>query len=164
MPHPARTLTHDGLILTLQQWARKKGLKAETIRSRLDHQGWDVARALDTPTSREFARRGEPPIPAPRPCPKLTRHPDGRAWARWRAQGKLRVRYFGAWKSREAAEAYRRFAVEWASAGELREASDDWQVCELVAAYLDHVGRYYVKDGRQTSEVHAQRAAPHRRR
>ena len=52
---------------------------------------------------------------APRPCPELKRHPDGRAFARWHERGKDRFASFGAWGSPEAQRAYRKFALEWAA-------------------------------------------------
>lgn len=156
----ARTVTHAGLTLTLTQWAARTGINAETIRSRLDHQGWSPERALTTRTQTKFAKRGADPIPPPRPCPKMLRHTaTNRAYARWSTSGRESVRYFGPWGSKEAAAAYRRFAVEWAAAGELRGGgATATHVCELVAAYLEHVARYYVRDGKPTSEQHNQRS------
>ena len=161
MPDPTpRTLTHNGLTLTLTQWAERTGLNPETIRSRIDQQKWTVARALATPAAKQFAKRGAPPIAPPRPCPKMTEHAaSGRAVARWREGRRERGRYFGPWGSEEAAANYRRFAAEWASSGAPRPGGPDTLVCELTAAWIDHVGRYYVKDGKPTSQQHSARAA-----
>lgn len=47
MPKPTpRILTFKGESLPLTEWARRTGLHRETIRSRIDHQGWTVERAL----------------------------------------------------------------------------------------------------------------------
>lgn len=161
MPTPPRTLTHDGRTLTLKEWARITGIHRETIRCRLDHLGYSVADALK-PVVEKFRPRKKKTGPVPRPCPKMQPHAaSGQACARWRAGGKQLIRYFGPWASEEAARAYQRFAIDWAAGmlGTGRKAGDTVYVAELVAAYLDHVDRYYVKNGKQTSEVSGQRAA-----
>ncbi|WP_162673095.1 tyrosine-type recombinase/integrase [Gemmata massiliana] len=149
------------MTLSLQEWARKVGISPETIRSRLDHQGYDVARALTTPVANKFAKRGSPPVPPPRPCPKMLKHTkSGQACARWKTGKKDNIRYFGPWGSKEAAGAYRAFQAEWVGAGShLVNPSGGCMVGDLVAEYMGHVGRYYVKDGKPTSEQHSQRAA-----
>ena len=42
-------ITYSGETHTVAEWARKKGFKPHTIRNRL-RKGWDVKRALETPT------------------------------------------------------------------------------------------------------------------
>lgn len=162
MPDPApRRLTHGGKTLTLQEWAKLTGLNPETIRSRIDQQGYSVAKAITTPARAKFDPRKRVQAPAPRPCPKLRRHPNGQAYARWRAAGRDRFRYFGAHGTEAAAAAYRRFAAEW-HAGPAAAGPDPGEVltvAELVLRYLAHVDAHYVKDGKQTSERHNQRAA-----
>jgi integrase len=162
MPTPPRTLTHAGETLSLKQWSQRTGIAIQTIRSRLDHLKWDAAKALSTPADTQRARRGPPPVPAPRPCPALRHHKTKNlAYVRWQAAGKDNFAYLGPWGSQEAADAYRRFQIEWASRVIAPEQSRDAAVfiCELVADYLVHVGRYYVKDGKPTSEQNVQRAA-----
>jgi integrase len=155
-------LTHEGVTLSLQEWAKKKNLNPETLRSRLDHQGWDIARALSTRSQEKFARRGADPVAAPRACPKMLRHKaKNQAYSRWMSGGEDYTRYFGPWGSEEAVEEYQRFAIEWA-AGQMshtRQAMGKVHVGELTAEYMEYVCRYYVKDGRPTSEQHAQRSA-----
>jgi integrase len=158
MANPAKLIEHEGKSLTLKQWAEHTGLKVETIRSRIEHQGWPVARALGTPA-------GGRPAPAPRavakPCPPLKLHkPSGRAFVRWKSPGAPeQFKYLGPWGSNEAADAYRRFQHEWAADGPAAADGSGVGVGELVARYLVHAAAYYVKDGRPTSEQYGQRAA-----
>lgn len=44
-----RLITHDGVTLTLTEWARRKGLHWATLHTRLGRLGWPVARALEEP-------------------------------------------------------------------------------------------------------------------
>lgn len=162
MPNPTpRKLTHNGQTLTLNQWAKAIGISAETIRSRIDHQGWPVAKALTTPVAKKFAKRKRATSPTERIAPAMLCHKSsGRAYAKWHIGSEEHVRYFGRWKSKEASEAYRRFCAEWES-GLRNSKRQPAGVCvdELVDSYLKHVESYYVKDGKQTSEVHGQHAA-----
>jgi integrase len=161
MPIPPRSITHDGLTLTLAEWAKRTGIPAETIRSRLDKQGWPTRKALTTPTKSKFNPRRPKPLDAPRSCPPLKRHKrTGQAYCRWSLGGREHWRYFGDAGTPEAAAAYRRFQMEWAARGAPPPpAGDSLFVCELAEQYLAHVDRYYVKDGKPTSERHTQRAA-----
>jgi len=43
-----RIINHNGLSLTLVEWAERTGIKATTISMRLDHYGWNVSEALST--------------------------------------------------------------------------------------------------------------------
>jgi len=42
-------LTYAGETLTLAQWAKRRGLKASTLRMRISSYGWDLKKALTTP-------------------------------------------------------------------------------------------------------------------
>lgn len=42
----------DGESLTLGEWAKRAGLRRETLRYRVEH-GWDLRRALTTPAGRD---------------------------------------------------------------------------------------------------------------
>lgn len=44
-----RLLSHDGVTMTVAEWAERIGVGSATIRSRIDKHGWSVARALETP-------------------------------------------------------------------------------------------------------------------
>eukprot|EP01136_Pigoraptor_vietnamica_P037273 Opistho-1_new@105016 len=161
MPNPARTLTHRGLTLTIHEWAKRTGIPAGTIRSRIDKQGYSVADALSKPHTPKFDPRRKKSAPGPRPCPELRVHPTtGRAYCRWSSRGRDRWAYFGPAGTDAAHAAYRRFAAEWHARGEPPPAAGEvLHVCELVERYLDHVDAHYVKGDRQTSERHCQRAA-----
>ena len=53
-----RLLTFRGRTQSLAKWAAQVGLKATTLRNRLDVQKWTLERALTTPKQRpHFARR-----------------------------------------------------------------------------------------------------------
>ena len=49
-------LTHDGLTLTTTEWERRLGFKPSTVKQRL-RLGWDVTRALTTPTRPQLPRK-----------------------------------------------------------------------------------------------------------
>ena len=55
---PPRLLTMDGQTLPLRTWARKMGIKAVTLRQRLDN-GWPVRRALTVPAIARYQRKKE---------------------------------------------------------------------------------------------------------
>lgn len=162
MPHPPRTLTHGGESLTLNEWAARLGIHAETIRCRVDHLGWPVERALTAPPDRRFAARGNHSPAAPRPCPPLRHHrASGQAYSRWQVLGRRHYRYFGEWGSESAGVAYKRFQAEW-SAGHAEtpvQPGEAISLDELVERYLGFVDGYYVKNGRWTSERTKQRIA-----
>lgn len=164
MPNPApRILTHQGESLTLTEWARRKGLHPETIRSRIDVLGYTVADAIDTPARAKFGARTGSGVVS-RPCPRAKRHKaSGQACVRWRAHGKDRIHYLGPWRSKDADTAYRRFQLEWAAGGVADPVGADdglvLTVGRLIVRYLAHVDAYYQKDGRPTPERAAQRAA-----
>lgn len=44
-----RLITYGGITLSLSKWARRIGVNALTLKSRLDDLGWPVERALTTP-------------------------------------------------------------------------------------------------------------------
>jgi hypothetical protein len=46
-------LTHDGITLTIAQWARRIGMHPNTLSERLS-KGWSVEKALTTPTMHKF--------------------------------------------------------------------------------------------------------------
>lgn len=46
---PPRILEHDGVRLTISQWARRTGINRTTIKYRLDNKGLSVAEALTQP-------------------------------------------------------------------------------------------------------------------
>ncbi|MBN9523543.1 site-specific integrase [bacterium] len=160
MPHPPRTLTHDGKTLPIAVWAKRTRIPVNTIRSRIDKQGWSVADALGTPVTTKFSPRRKRAVDAPKPCPPLKTHEkSGQAYCRWWDGGKERWRYFGEAGTRQAADEYRRFQMEWAARGTPPPPGGGLHVGELVVQYLAHVDHYYVKDGKPTPERHAQRAA-----
>ncbi|WP_439624158.1 tyrosine-type recombinase/integrase [Gemmata sp.] len=159
MPNPPKLYTHAGESLTLKQWSQRTGLHVETIRSRIEHQGYTLAEALTAPLAKKFRpkRKG---ATGPKPCPAYKQHAGGQAFARWWANGREHARYFGPWQSPESRDAYKRFAIEWASGADLAPApAGGLNVGELVVRYMRHAERYYVKEGKQTSEVAGQRAA-----
>lgn len=47
-----RWLTYNGETLCLMDWAERLGIKAKTLRARIDDQGWSVEQALATPVPR----------------------------------------------------------------------------------------------------------------
>ncbi len=47
----SRHLTHDGVTITLAEWAERTGINVETIASRIKRGGWSVADALTTPVA-----------------------------------------------------------------------------------------------------------------
>lgn len=51
----SRYLTHDGLTLTMAQWARHIGIRADLISNRL-RRGWSIEKALTTPAMQKFNR------------------------------------------------------------------------------------------------------------
>jgi integrase len=160
VPTQPRVLVFRGQSLTLAQAAKKTGIPAETIRSRIDHQGMTVEDALTRPVASKFNPRKKP-VAMPKPCPEPRRHSSGQACVRWSAGRGRRVRYLGVWGSREAAQAYTRFQAEWV--GGLLLLPDvgarGLLVGELAVRYLAHVGQYYRKDGKATSEVAGHKAA-----
>ncbi|QEG26532.1 site-specific tyrosine recombinase XerD [Gemmata obscuriglobus] len=152
----------DGESRTLAEWARIRQISPYTVWTRIHQLGWDTARALNTP-AKSRGRRGRPKAGVPRACPEYKRHPSGRAYCRWKANGRRHERYFGKYGSAEAATAYRRFAAEWASgAYETLIAAggpDGTSVASLFKAWVSHCERHYVKGGEQTSELTHVRAA-----
>lgn len=161
MPTPPRRLTHNGETLTLKEWAARTGIGVETIRSRLDHQGWTAERALGVPADQRFAGTGGVSAGGPRPCPRVKRHKSsGRAYVAWEERGKQHFRYFGKWGTKDAHAGYRRFAMEWASGATAPvKKGERVHVAELIEGYMKHVEAFYVKNGRPTSEVSVQRTA-----
>lgn len=158
---PPRMLAHDGETLSIKDWSRITGIHRETIRCRLDHLGMSVADALK-PVIEKFRPRKEKSAYIPRSCPKMRLHKSsGQACSRWRSQGKQLIRYFGLWKSAEATTAYQRFAMEWATgmSGPGDEPAERFTVSDLVERFIEHAERYYLKGGKQTSEVAGQKAA-----
>jgi hypothetical protein len=56
-----RMLTHDGRTQSLARWAREFGIKASTLRWRLDVAGIDLAGALSTPLKARAQSKERPP-------------------------------------------------------------------------------------------------------
>jgi hypothetical protein len=54
----SRFLEHDGLRLTVSQWAERLGIGEATIRTRIDRYGWSVADALTRPVEHHRTTRG----------------------------------------------------------------------------------------------------------
>lgn len=50
-------ITYDGRTLTLSEWARETGIRAETIRERIRQHGWSAERALTEPVAPPLAVR-----------------------------------------------------------------------------------------------------------
>lgn len=44
-----RMLTHNGVTLTMAEWARRLGMNIQTLHMRLTAQGWSTEKALSTP-------------------------------------------------------------------------------------------------------------------
>lgn len=51
-------LEHDGLRLTLPEWARRLGVSDSVIRSRIGRLGWPVSRAVTEPTRQKASPQG----------------------------------------------------------------------------------------------------------
>lgn len=49
-----RNLTHNGITLSVTDWAAKLGIKQATLNARLNRHGWSVEKALTTP-ARNYA-------------------------------------------------------------------------------------------------------------
>ena len=168
MPNPAKLYTVGAESLTLKQWSARHGVPVTTICSRLKL-NWSVKDAVSVPADRRF----RPTTPAvkgvTRPCPKLKTHKaTGQACCEWQTGGERNVRYFGKAGGAEAERAYARFQLEWATRLVRRSPvspGDSVLVCELVEAWLDYCETGddgeggYLKRGKLTSGIHAQRAA-----
>jgi site-specific recombinase XerC len=163
MPTPPRTITHDGQTRTIEEWADLLRIPANTIRSRIDKQGWPISRALSVPVDGRFSKRAKKrPVGSPRPCPELKRHAvRGSAYATWWAGGKQHYRYFGAWGSPESIRDYQRFAAEWIAGYTVPESplGAGLLVAEVAAKFMPWAESHYVKNGRATSHVHRFRSA-----
>jgi integrase len=162
MPQPARILTYNGESRTLDEWARLRRIPANTIRSRIDKQGWPVDRALCEPLDSRFSkRRKRVPVGVPKPCPAIKEHASGLAYVSWYAGGKQHYRYFGRWGTTAAGVAYQTFAAEWV-AGCLSRPDNPGSVAtvaELCAAFLEWSNSHYRKNGRETSHAQKFRSA-----
>ncbi len=88
--------------------------------------------------------------------PKLS-HFKARGLAVVRLSGK--DYYCGKWGSPEAEAKYHRVISEWLADGKEHANRPTQTIAELIATYYKHVSKYYVKDGRKTSEVSCQRMA-----
>ncbi len=53
---PARTITHDGLTLTIHQWAARTHQSPQMLRYRLNA-GWSIERALSAPPTYRGRKR-----------------------------------------------------------------------------------------------------------
>ncbi len=160
---PAVVVEYRGERLSLAQLSERCGIAPATLHARVRIRGWTVERAASVPVRHRARSGGRPAENVPRPCPRLKRHPSGRAYSRWKMGGKTHERYFGKHGTPDAATAYRRFGVEWAngsydpqpagaSAGGISAGS-------LAARWFAHCLTYYVKDGKPTSEITLCRAA-----
>jgi hypothetical protein len=54
--NPARMITHNGMTRSIEKWSAITGLKAVTIRKRLDA-GWTVELALTLPAKRRVRQK-----------------------------------------------------------------------------------------------------------
>jgi integrase len=151
MPHPPRFLTFNNRTLTLDEWAAEKRLDPETIRSRLDRLGWSVERAICEPPDPRFRKGGRTKAGGVRPPPRL-REKHGKAFVRWRANGRNYYRSFGDWGSAKALAAHRRFAHEWNAGARTNQQSETLTVGELAGAWLEWAAAEYRKGDRETSE------------
>jgi hypothetical protein len=91
MPFPAHEIAFNGRTQPLDVWARETGIPPATLRSRLFKLNWSVERALTQRPDKRFRAGGRKRASAPRPCPELKRHQDGRAYCRWHEQIKNRT-------------------------------------------------------------------------
>jgi integrase len=161
MPNVSQ-ITHEGVTLSLKEWAARKKLRPSTIHARINVLKWDVARALDTPATKKFARGGRggrKPTGTVRACPPLKPHPTkGTGYCRWWVDGQERTKQFGPWGSDECVRRYQQFQHAWA-AGTTLLPDAAASVADLVLAWLDYCERTYRKRGRVTSEYHCNRAA-----
>lgn len=161
MPNVSK-ITHEGVTLSLKEWAARKQLTPSTIHARINTLGWDVGRALDTPATKKFSRGnrgGRKPASAVHPCPLLKKHPTkGTGYCRWWTGGEERTRFFGPWGSDECARRYQQFQFAWA-AGTAMLPESGGAVADLVIAWIGHCERTYRKRGKVTSEYHCNRAA-----
>src|SRR5262249_55243248 len=102
MRHRRRYLWFRGLSATVEWWAVRVGIAAETVHARLAR-GWDVRSALTTPV------RGRP-----RRCPGLVPHGGtDPAAGRYKIDGKRLWVYLGIWGTDQAEAAYERFVRRW---------------------------------------------------
>ena len=159
MPTPPRMLMAFGETRTLKEWAKLKGLHENTIRSRIDDFGQSPEQALSQKPKQQFDPRRKRQTTMPPACPEAKEHVTGQAYVRWYRHGQVFDRYLGKWGSPEAALAYRRFAAEWHAGTPEDATASRLTVATLVLRYMEHVERYYVKDGRPTSEQAGFRAA-----
>lgn len=168
MPNPPKLITVGSESLTLKQWSARHGVPVTTIGSRLAL-GWSPDEAVRVPVDRRFRPTNRAPKGVARPCPKLRHHkPTKQAYCEWMSSGERNVRYFGKWGTEDAEQAYARFQLEWATRLVRRSAvapGETVLVAELVEAWLEYCETGddgeggYVKRGRLTSGVHAQRSA-----
>ena len=160
MPMPARLITALGETLTVAEWAKRTGIHAKTITTRIDRLGHTPEQALSKKTDQRLGRRKKP-ANMPKPCPVAKEHKSGHAVVRWYSGGNEHIKYLGPWGSEEAVAAYKRFAAEWLS-GSAPETTPGKKasIGHLVARFLtERVEKHYVKDGRATSEQYVYRAA-----
>lgn len=55
-PGRSRWITHDGVTLSVIEWAEKTGIPSTVIRARLDRHGWSSALAVTIPVDRATFR------------------------------------------------------------------------------------------------------------
>lgn len=169
MPNPPKLYTVGAETLTLIQWAaRPPNVPVKTINARLKL-GWTVEAAVTTPSDRRFRPKVKAAKGAGRPCPSLKTHrSSGRAYCEWVTSGERHVRYFGKAGTEEAERAYARFQLEWATRLVRKSPvapGGTVLMCELVEAWLaycetgDDGEGGYLKRGKLTSGMHAQRSA-----
>lgn len=160
------TVEYRGESLTLSELSARCGIPRPTLLVRIRTYGWPVDRAATTPVAKRSRNGGRPAPNVPRSCPRMKRHPSGRAYSRWKMSGRTHERYYGAHGSPEAAALYRQFAQDWAAgkydggaAPAVAGSGGGLAVSELAERWLRHAQTYYVKDGRETGEVGGCRAA-----
>ena len=105
-------------------------------------------------------------MPRPKKIPVYRLHkPSGQAIVRLSDNaGRRHDVYLGKFGTTESRTEYARVLKEWEVSGhqlptERGTTPADLSINELLLAYLDHAESYYVKDGKQTSELHAIRQA-----
>ena len=85
----------------------------------------------------------------------LLHKPTGQAYVRVNG----RCRYLGAYNSPESRQLYERIIAEFLDEPDVTFNGQQITINDLCIQYVQQAKRFYVKDGRQTSEVHCIRAA-----
>jgi integrase len=169
MPNPPKLLTVGSESLTYYQWsARPPHVPVTTICSRLKL-GWSPEEAVSIPVDRRFRPTVKHVKGVARPCPKLrVLKASQQAYCEWVTNGQRNVQYFGKAGKEETERKYAKFQMEWATRLVRPVGPKPGEivlVCELVKAWLHYCENGddgeggYLKHGKLTSGIHAQRAA-----